>query len=54
MSFHTKNYLPNVAEELYTANLIAIHADPSLMGRMNDAEQYHLENTILQRVGYKK
>lgn len=45
--------MPNVAEELYTANLMAVYNTPSLRAYLSDAEGIELEKTILQRLGLK-
>ena len=47
----TDNRTPNVAEELYTANLLAFYNTPSLYESLDMAAQYELQQQILQRVG---
>lgn len=44
---------PDVAYELRTANLIAVHTTSSLREQLNLADQYELEKTILRRLGLK-
>lgn len=41
------------AFEQRTANLIAVYQEESLTGRLNMAEQYELQNTILERTGLR-
>ena len=45
--------MDDVAEELFTANLIAFYNTPNLVQYLNDSERIDLEKTILQRAGLK-
>lgn len=41
----------DIAQELYTANLIAFYNTPNLVQYLNDADRIDLEKTIIGRVG---
>lgn len=43
---------PRVAEELLTANLIALY-ESALCDTLNDSERLRIENAILERLGIK-
>ena len=43
--------MDDIAQELYTANLIAFYNTPNLVQYLNDADRIDLEKTIIGRVG---
>ena len=48
----TATIQPDVANELRTANLIALYGS-ALFDTLNDAERLRIENAILERLGIK-
>lgn len=43
----------DVGNELYTANLISVYTNSTLLEKLNLAEQYELEKVILARLGFR-